>query len=330
MNGQDNTRSQRSRPLVAPRDRVPRDRVPAETLDRFHLRHRHLVLHGVDAGERGRTLLAALASQPEVHLLHRTPQGLVEITREGPTGIVTTDKAFGDHLLDRGLAWPLDLSGAPTRALESRLPSRGELVDARVWQCAQAMLEVLEVVVPFEEALTETIGFDAIPKDENDRTDDQARLLALVRASALLHQRQREQDDGKLVATLDDYQLVYALADELFTLEAQDLAPQVIAVGEAVGDLLKEQQHKTNAKDEDTAEACVMRVALERRLEWSTRVVNKWVARAEEAGVVEVEHARGRRPARLRRGSHPLVTSLLPEPASLAESQEKETGEVQH
>ena len=78
-------------------------------------------------------------------------------------------------------------------------------VDVDRWQDAQRVLEPLAVVIPFAEQL------DFPARTTRDRREQQ-KLLSLVAAHALLHQRQRARDAaGRVVATVADYEAVHRL-----------------------------------------------------------------------------------------------------------------------
>ena len=69
------------------------------------------------------------------------------------------------------------------------------------------MLPRCNVVVPFAEQIAELY-----PTDRIEARRSFPHLLAVVRASALLHYRQREQDSsGEILATIEDYQVAESL-----------------------------------------------------------------------------------------------------------------------
>jgi hypothetical protein len=91
---------------------------------------------------------------------------------------------------------------------------RGVAVDYVPWQAFQTWLETGErrVVIPFAETLA-----DLIPPVAVRLRRDFGTLLALIQAHALLHRERRDRDNqGQILATLDDYAAVRVLAADLF------------------------------------------------------------------------------------------------------------------
>jgi hypothetical protein len=79
----------------------------------------------------------------------------------------------------------------------------------KVWQCADSLIKPLAVELPFETELANLFS----TKEERYLRDFK-KVKLLIRASALLHQYQRpHKDDGCIIATQDDYELIYSLRD---------------------------------------------------------------------------------------------------------------------
>lgn len=85
----------------------------------------------------------------------------------------------------------------------------------RHWS-AQRLLEPLPVVIPYADALT-------FPSAWMRTRRDHARFLNLIEVSAFLHQHQREQRGGAIVASLDDYATAYALAGHVLAETLSDV-----------------------------------------------------------------------------------------------------------
>ncbi len=81
---------------------------------------------------------------------------------------------------------------------------------------AQRLLQPLPVVIPWADQLV-------FPAAWMRTRRDHARFLNLIEVSAFLHQYQREQRGGAIVATLADYAAAYALAGQVLTDTLSDL-----------------------------------------------------------------------------------------------------------
>jgi len=81
--------------------------------------------------------------------------------------------------------------------------------DFKVLKLVYKLIEPLEVEIPFEEFIA-----GALPVERNRILRDYDKIIGLIKASALLHQYQREKTpDGKIIATIEDYKIVYELQD---------------------------------------------------------------------------------------------------------------------
>ncbi len=149
----------------------------------------------------------------------------------GPISLMssTTSTDLNPENLSRCLELCLDTSPEQTRrvhkAQRSAWAGDAQALCVEVWRDAQALLEPLEVVIPFAHELT----FPA--RTPHDRRGNQ-KLLGLVAAHALLCQRTRQRDRaGRVVALGEDYAVVHALLAP--TLAAPDLsgrASQAVAL----------------------------------------------------------------------------------------------------
>ncbi len=149
----------------------------------------------------------------------------------GPIALLsgTTRADLDPENLSRCLELPLDDSPDQTKRIQAaqRRAWAGVAVahvDTQRWQDAQRVLEPLAVVIPFAE------GLDYPARTTKDRRDQQ-KLLSLVAAHALLHQRQREKDDqGRLVAAPADYAAVHALLTATLEHGHDGLSPRAARV----------------------------------------------------------------------------------------------------
>jgi hypothetical protein len=79
----------------------------------------------------------------------------------------------------------------------------------RVWQAADSLIEARDVQIPYLPQLAELF-----PTNQERYHRDYDKVIALVRASVLLHQYQRKHtEDGAVIADRQDYELVYTLSD---------------------------------------------------------------------------------------------------------------------
>jgi hypothetical protein len=150
---------------------------------------------------------------------------------EGPCAFITTTTrdALNDENETRILEVNLDESEEQTKDILTaqarsavRPPSEAYVADAlhkrEVWRTALALLEVREVAVPQADELAARL-----PPGRIRSRRDFGKLLGLVRAHALLHQRRREVRDGFVVATDEDTAAAQALAAALLDRESPRL-----------------------------------------------------------------------------------------------------------
>ena len=149
---------------------------------------------------------------------------------EGPTGLVlaTTAAEFEPEIENRVLTIRVDDSIEQTRAiLGARARSAAGVLkkqrsDLSEWRDFQGALAdgPSDVVVPFAERLALALP----PKPVRLRRLFDL-LLVLVKANAVLNRDEREDDDGKIVASLKDYATVRALVARPFAEAAEKEIP---------------------------------------------------------------------------------------------------------
>ena len=129
----------------------------------------------------------------------------------------TTKTKIDQELLTRIVAINLEHSERLARAVYKQKAkiANGEINNndkLAVWRAADRLLKPQEVVIPFVSILAEQF-----PTDESRFMRDYDKIIMLIKASAILHQYQRDKDNkGKLIATLDDYTAVCELQNLLF------------------------------------------------------------------------------------------------------------------
>jgi hypothetical protein len=166
----------------------------------------------------------------------------VRLEKDGPTGLITTSTRDLDRELTTRL-WAVPIADTPgqTRAILAITAQRAtrRLMETTTWApfvAAQQWLEAVgtrDVVVPYAEALAELL-----PDHEVRLRRDFRQLLGLIQAHALIHQCTRERDaSGCVVATLQDYDKVYAIVGDVFAASvgvSQDIRETVNALGQLV------------------------------------------------------------------------------------------------
>jgi DNA primase catalytic core len=95
------------------------------------------------------------------------------------------------------------------------LKRKAESITKRHWN-AQRLLEPMPVVIPFADKLT-------FPSTWMRTRRDHASFLNLIEVSAFLHQYQRPNQDGTILADLSDYENAYNLAAQVLTDTFADL-----------------------------------------------------------------------------------------------------------
>jgi len=94
--------------------------------------------------------------------------------------------------------------------------------EKRIWQCAFEKIKPLPVMVPYAEFLA---GW--YPTDKIRSRRDFPKLLTLIIAHALLYQKQRQKnEEGKLIATVADYEEIYKLSKVVFAQTLCELSPK--------------------------------------------------------------------------------------------------------
>lgn len=210
-----------------------------------------------------------------------------ELEVEIDASIVTTTKpSLYYENATRAFALETDSSPEQTKRVKKAMARRmagqdddrpGE-DEVRVWREAIRRLERRSVRIPYAEKIADALP-DHLPRTRRDTK----RVGALIKSSALLHQRQREEaGDGSLVASVEDYALVYPLLDDV-------LEPTVSGLADTAEDLIE--LHDELA--DDAPGGWVKRADLEdeagRRGVASSPTVRKWAKKLSREGIWEGE-----------------------------------------
>ena len=199
------------------------------------LRHRMLVVYeaaGISS-DTASYLMRSLLSEGRISYVtvDRGKSGLASrrIEREGPTGLITTTTAVHLHPENETRLLSLTVADTPDQTQAVMLAhARGAGPDRNrtAWHDLQTWLaeHPTDVRVPFAETLA-----TAIPPVAVRLRRDFPTLLSLVRVHALLHQCSRQRDeDGAVVATLDDYSAVRELVWDLMADAAERSVPSTV------------------------------------------------------------------------------------------------------
>ena len=236
-----------------------------------------------------------------------------EIVLEGPTGLLITTTAISLHKENetRLISIPVDDSQEQTRRVLGSIAAKASEgasfgpnipADMQAWHAFQAWIQLgpSSVVIPFAMKLVAKIPALAVRLRR-----DVAALMTLISSHALLHQASREHDEqGRVVATLEDYEVVRELVAPLIAegIDATVSATVRETVG-AVAEALKEGPDKAYIPTSTVATALsIDRSAAYRR-----------VQAALAKGYLRNEETRKGRPAKLRLGDAlPADQEILP------------------
>ena len=170
-------------------------------------------------------LSIAVAGKERDTLRQRTERYEVE----GPVAMLltTTAEEPDEELANRCITLAVNEEPGQTAAIHQRqraaYASGNSGADAHAVKArhanAQRLLEPLTVVIPWAERLS-------FRTDELAARRDHAKYLALIAASALLHQHQRKRLNRTVAAALEDLELANRLASERLASGADTLLPQ--------------------------------------------------------------------------------------------------------
>lgn len=276
------------------------------------------------ADEEANYLLRSLLSDGAIshETVEATSEGLIprRIEREGPTGLITTTTSPSLHAENetRLLSVPIDDSPEQTRKILMAMgKSRKAVVDFAPWHELNSWLQTAEsrVNIPFAAVLGSLVSTGATRM----RRDYEA-LLNLISAHAILHQQQRERDeDGWIIAELEDYEAVHPLVSDLMAQAVELAAPStVVETVEAVRFLLAEKARRCG-----DADVWVTQTELMVHLQRDKSTVSRRVAQAMKFGYLRDLNSAGGAQTRVHRivlgDDLPEDAHVLPTPERLME-----------
>jgi len=195
------------------------------------LKHRFLVFAEAEGmmGDISSYLIRSLLSEGKLRYetVEKTPEGLRVrvIEREGPTGLIVTTTRLGLHPENETRMLSVNVTDTPKQTKDilrvlARGPTHVDLDEAHALQ-EWIGLGPDDAVIPYAEILVELIPAIAVRLRRDVKL-----LLNLIKAHAILHQASRERDAGRVVATLEDYEVPRDLVADLI---AQGLEATVSA-----------------------------------------------------------------------------------------------------
>jgi hypothetical protein len=220
------------------------------------LSHRHIVLSEAAglSGDFQEYVIRTLLSEGflEYEFVEKTSEGLRprRITKEGPTGFITTttrDKLHAENETRYLSLTVTDTREQTRRVFRALADGRTEEPDRGRWHALQTWLKAGEhrVTIPYAGVLAEKMGDVAVRLRR-----DFSVILSLIKAHAILHQATRERDaQGRIIATLADYTRVRGLVSGLISEGVEATVPKAIReTVEAVQNIIDggDEDHATN------------------------------------------------------------------------------------
>jgi hypothetical protein len=233
------------------------------------------------------------------------------IDKDGPTNLILTTTKTRIHDENETRAFSLNSDDSPAqtaRILRASAAQAGDY-DLSEWVALQTWLEREDaehrVVIPYAAKLAA-----AIPPVAVRLRRDFAALLSLIETHAVLHQATRETDDqGRIVATLEDYMMVRRLIVPIISEGVgKQVSETVRETVEAVTDLL------TSNPDG------VMAVQVAQSLRVDKSTATRRIASGASGGYLVNEETRKGHPGRWKPGDAlPGNESILPRVAAVAD-----------
>jgi hypothetical protein len=286
------------------------------------IKHRFLVIYEAAgmSGEFATYLMRSLLSEGRVRYetVEKTSEGMKPrlIEREGPTGLIVTTTAVKLHPENETRLLSLTVTDTQdqTRVVMAALAEEAGEAEPNFepWHALQIWLESAEhrVYIAYAMKLAELIP----PVAVRLRRDFGA-LLNLIRAHAVLHQASRHKDEeGRIVATIEDYAVVRELVVDLVGEGVEATVPDTVRqTVEAVKCL----RGHSNGEP-------VTVVELARELKLDRSAVSRRVRNAKDRGYLRNLEDNPRKPSRLIPDDDlPDDLQILPSPEDVRASMQK-------
>ncbi|MCH7574123.1 MAG: hypothetical protein IIA59_03270 [Candidatus Marinimicrobia bacterium] len=187
--------------------------------------HRMLVIYEFSglSNEFSSYLVRSLLSEGRIayETVERTKQGMVTklITREGPTGLLTTTTKVKIHPENETRLLSINVVDTPEQTqkimLEQAKPTKRDPKMLLRWHEYQEWLRSgpANIIVPYAYALAKCIPPVAVRLRRDFRL-----LLALIKSHALMHKHNRETNAyGDIIAVIEDYAVVNELVSDILS-----------------------------------------------------------------------------------------------------------------
>jgi hypothetical protein len=241
-----------------------------------------------------------------------------DIKKEGPVGFIITTTAVKLHPENENRMLSITTNDTPeqtTRIILATACKAPSNFDAKPWHAMQEFLasEKPSIVIPYAEALA-----SEIPPVSVRLRRDFPMILRLIETHAMLHQFQRSIDsEGRIIATLDDYDVIWGLASDLIGEWSE------IKVSETVRETVKTVEALSSI-----GQVTVSRVAKVLKLDKSAAL--RRVRQAIKLGYVVNLEGHKERPAWLILGEPlPNDQQILPSPDRVAQVAGAVNGQIQ-
>jgi hypothetical protein len=281
------------------------------------LSHRFLVIYeaaGMNSDFQT-YLIRSLLSEGKVRYetVEKTSEGMKPrlIERAGPTGLIVTTTLTRLHPENetRMLSLAVTDTRQQTRDIMAALASEagGDSPELYAWHALQEWLAAVEhrVAVPYAGKLA-----SAIPPVAVRLRRDFGALLNLIRAHAILHQASRERtNDGRIVATIEDYARVRELVADLVSEGVEATVPATVRETVEMVERLRDETEKD-----------VTIAMLAEELELDKSAAWRRVRSAVDRGYLENKEDRKGRPAKL------VVADALPDDIEILPAPEQLQG----
>jgi len=275
--------------------------------------HRMLVIYEAVGmgGEMGTYLIRSLLSEGCIRyeLVEKTEKGMKarQIIKEGPTGtiITTTNHHLNPENETRMFSVTLrDTMEQTKRIFQSIAQRNASSIDFERWHALHTWIATQDnkVKIPFADALA-----DLVPPVAVRLRRDIHQVFTLIEAHAILQQSHRQRSTmGEIIATIDDYKVVYDLISNL--LQEQ--------VGAGVNPTVRETVQAVSQVIEQNGPECrVTQSHLKPILKIDKASISRRVRSAIAEGYLVNEEDRKGKPFRLRLGDAlPNDVEILPKP----------------